>query len=370
VPEDSLCVLGVADARSINVARWARRLVQRGHEVHLASDRIPDPGALPDGVIFHDVRQLSLLTRVPLVRRELIGPAIGRLAERIGAQLVHAHYLLPFGFWAAGADRHPLVMSPWSRDIFVDAEAGRGRARAIAAIRAGDYYVVNSEANRKASIALGADPDRIQEIIWYSEMERFAPDRADAGLRARLGWPEDALVVLSLRNYRPYTNLDVVVRAFARVASNEPRARLLLASRGGTTRPELEALVDELGIRQSVVFERVEWEDLPGVAAAADVAVTIAGSDSTPASLLEVMASRVPVVAGKTWSIDEWISEDEGGALVECRDEDAVTSALGALLADPELRRRHGERNERYVRSRLGDPGEQLETLYRELLSR
>ena len=316
-----------------------------------------------------DVTALGGLTGVPYLRRGAIGPAIGALAERLEVDLVHAHYLLPYGYWAARAGRRPLVMSPWSRDVFVDAnERRRGRKRSVEAIAASDYLVVNSEANRLASIDLGADPERITQIIWYSENDRFAPDRADRGLRARLGWPEDALIVLSLRNYRPYTNLDVVIRAFARAAKEEPRARLLLAARGGPTRQELEALVDELGIRPLVVFERVEWEDLPGVAAASDVAITIAGSDSTPASLLEVMASSVPVVAGRTWSIDEWIGPRDGGALVECRDEGAVTEALVELLGDPELRRTYGERNERVVRERLGDPGEELETLYLRLL--
>ena len=82
------------------------------------------------------------------------------------------------------------------------------------------------------------------------------------------------------------------------------------------------------------------------------------------------MASAVPVVAGRTWSIDEWIRPGEGGALIECRDEDAVTSALVELLRDPELRRRHGERNERFVRERLGDPGAELESLYLQVLGR
>ena len=154
--------------------------------------------------------------------------------EAAGVDLVHAHYLLPYGYWAAQAERHPLVMSPWSRDIFVDAqESEQGRRRAVASIAAADFLVVNSDANRRASIELGADPDRIEEIIWYSELERFAPDRAEQGMRARLGWPEDALVVLSLRNFRPYTNLDVVLRAFTRLVRDEPRARLLLAARGG-----------------------------------------------------------------------------------------------------------------------------------------
>ena len=368
---EPLRLLGVADGRSINVARWARRLVERGHEVHLVSDRIPPGGSAIDGVPVRDVRTLEAGTRAPFVRRLRIGPAVGALARRLEVDLVHAHYLLPYGYWAARAGRHPLVMSPWSRDVFVDAnERRQGRRRAREAIAAADYLVVNSEANRLASIDLGADPARIREIIWYSELDRFAPARADTGLRARLGWPEDSLVVLSLRNYRPYTNLDVVVRAFGRVAKEEPRARLLLAARGGPTRAELDALVDRLGIRPLVAFERVEWEDLPGVAAASDVAVTIADSDSTPASLLEVMASSVPVVAGRTWSIDEWIGPGEGGALVECRDEDAVTASLLELLTNPELRRRLGERNERFVRSRLGDPGEQLEELYLQLRDR
>jgi glycosyltransferase involved in cell wall biosynthesis len=371
VPGEPLRLLGVADGRSINVARWARRLKDRGHHVFLVSDRIPPGGSAIEGVPVQDVRSLEALTGVPVLRRRTIGPAIGRLAARLEVDLVHAHYLLPYGWWAARADRHPLVQSPWSRDVFVDAaERRQGRRRAREAIAAADYLVVNSEANRLASIDLGADPGRIREIIWYSELDRFAPDKAEAGLRSRLGWPDDALVVLSLRNYRPYTNLDVALRAFARVAREEPRARLLLAARGGPTRGQLEAMVDELGVRPLVAFERVEWEQLPGVAAAADVAVTIADSDSTPASLLEVMASSVPVVAGRTWSIDEWIGADEGGFLVECRDEDAVAESLLALLRDPDLRRRHGERNERFVRERLGDPGEQLEGLYRELLGR
>jgi glycosyltransferase involved in cell wall biosynthesis len=364
-------VLGVADARSINNARWARRLVERGHEVHLVSDRLPAADAPIEGAAVHDVRTLDPLMRIPLLRRGRFGTAIAGLCRRLAIDLVHAHYLLPYGYWAALAGRHPLVMSPWSRDIFVDAaEPGRGRERAIAAIAEADFLVVNSEANRRASIELGADPKRMREIIWYSELDRFSPDRADRDLRSRLGWPEDSLVVLSLRNYRPYTNLDVVVCAFARAVAEEPRARLLLAARGGPTRGELERLVDELGVRDRVRFERVGWAELPGTAAAADVAITIAGSDSTPASLLEVMASAVPVVAGRTWSIDEWITPGEGGALIECRDEDAVTSALVELLRDPELRRRHGDRNERFVRERLGDPGAELESLYLQVLGR
>ena len=365
---EKLTVLGVGNARSLNVIRWGRRLADLGHEVHLATTQAPRPGE-GAGIHVHDLRDRGLLARVPFVRGLGFGRAIGELAREIDADVVHAHYLLPWGYWAARAGFHPLVMSPWSREIFVDAEHGRGRRRAVAALTAADYLVTNSAANERVSASLGADPGRMRQIIWYAELERFAPDRADPGLRAGLSWPDDALVVLSLRNFRPYTNLDVVVRAFARVAEEEPRLRLLLASRGGTTRPEIEALIEHLGLADRVAIRAVEHADLPGVVATADVAVTIADTDSTPASLLETMASGVPVIAGRAPSIDEWVEQGEGAEMVSPRDEDAVTEALRTLVSDPELRRRYGERNERVVRARLSDPGPALEALYRELVN-
>lgn len=366
--ERSLCILGVGDGRSINFLRWGRRLAERGHDVHIVSDRITDRERDLEGITAHDVRTLESLTQIPVVRRARFGPAIGGLADELDVDVVHAHYLLPYGYWAARAGRHPLVMSPWSRDVFVDAEEGRGRQRAIEAIQAADYFVLNSYANEKASVALGADPDRITHIIWYAELDRFGPGRADPDLRSRLGWREDAIIVLSLRNFRPYTNIDVVVRAFARAAEGEPRARLILSARGGPTKPEIEALVEQLGIRDRVAFNRAEVEELPSLVAACDLAVTIADSDSTPASLLEVMASQLPVVAGTTWSIDEWVEDGQGGVIVSTRDEDAVTEALARLLADSGLRKRYGEHNERLVRERLPEPGPALEELYVELL--
>jgi glycosyltransferase involved in cell wall biosynthesis len=371
VPGQRLRVLGVADCRSIHLARWARRLADRGFEVHVVSDRLPpDPSAL-EGVGVHDLRRLEPRLRLPYLRRGRIVPAIRALAERLRADVVHAHYLLPYGYWAAQAGFHPLVVSPWGSDVLRDAkERPRGRAWAAEALDAADALVVNSEAVLEASLALGGRSARVARVIWHADLGRFGPERAGGRLRERFGWPADSLVVLSLRNYRPDTNLDVLLRAFARVAPAEPRARLLLAGRGGPQRGELERLAGSLGLAERVALARIEPGELPAAVADADVAVTLARSDSAPASLLEVMASGLPVVAGRAFSIDEWVDPGEGGLLVDWSDEAAVAEALSALLADGELRRRYGEHNRRVVHERVGDPGEQLERVYRELAER
>jgi glycosyltransferase involved in cell wall biosynthesis len=369
VDERPLRLLGVGLGRSINFLRWARHLTRRGHDVHIVSDRF-DSSPTPEGIVAHDVTRLGLATAVPGVRRAVLPAAIGRLARSLAVDLVHGHYLLPYGYWAARCGVRPLVVSPWGTDVLVHAQENRRGARwAREAIAAADLLVVNSRANERATIELGGDPGRIRRVVWYSELDRFGPDARDPGLRGRFGWPEDALVVLSLRKFKPDCNLDVLVRAFARVAREEPAARLLLAAQSGPLRDQIRALADTLGLAPVVAFHTARSEELPGLVASADLTVSITNSDSTPASLLEAMASRLPVVAGIAPSIDEWVAQDDGAELVPPRDEGAVAAAVLRLLRDPELRRRYGERNERVVRTRLGDPGAELEQLYRELLA-
>jgi glycosyltransferase involved in cell wall biosynthesis len=367
-----LRILGVGDANSLIFLRWAWRLAELGHEVHIVSNRITPRSEELEGLTVHNVRELEAGTKVPVLRRLRFAPAIGKLARNLDVDLVHAHYLLPYGYWAAEAAVHPLVMSPWNTDIFTyGRDRRRGRKWVRRAVQAGDEFVVSSLGNAEETIRLGADPDKVHRIVWYVDLKPFGPEKRVEGLAERFGWPADSTVILSLRNYRPNTNLDVLLRAFARVRKDVPEARLILAARGGWTRDETEALISELDLGDSVVMHFAAPDELPELCASADIGVSIASTDATPASMIESMASRLPMIMGEAITIDEWITQGEGGEVVQPRDEDALAAALLKLLRDPELRRQYGERNERIVRERLvKPPGEALEDVYRKLLAR
>jgi L-malate glycosyltransferase len=366
-----LRVLGVGDGRSLIFLRWAWRVAELGHDVHIVSDRFSErPGEL-DGITVHKLQELELRTRIKGLRKSRFAPAIRNLARRLDVDVVHAHYLLPYGYWAAEAGVHPLVMSPWNTDIFTyGRDTPQGVARVAAAVAAGDAYVVSSIGNADETVRLGADPERVHRIVWYVDLRPFGPEHRVPGLAGRFGWPDDSIVILSLRNYRPNTNLDVLLRAFDRVSREEPHARLIMAARGGWTKAETDALLDELGLRDRVSQHFATPDELPALCASADIGISIASTDATPASMIESMAAGLPMVMGEAITIDEWITQGDGGEMVDCRDEDAVTAALLRLIRDPELRARYGERNTRVTRERLPPPGPALVELYRDMLAR
>jgi glycosyltransferase involved in cell wall biosynthesis len=295
-------------------------------------------------------------------------PALQRLARNVKPDIVHSHYLLPYGYWTARAELGPLVVSPWGKDAIVDAWASpeaEARARVGIAPELARAYVVNSQALEDASVRLGADRSKFHRIFWHARIDGYSPENADRGRWRALGWPDDAIVCLSLRNFRPYSNLDVVLRAFAKAREEVPELRLFSSAGGGWTRTQFDQLATELGLGPYMVVQDVPAAELPAVNASADFAVTLADVDSSPASLLETMASGVPLVVGLAPSMDEWIQQGEGGELVENRhDVDAVAAAMVRLARDPELRRTYGERNLREVHARFGDPTAQLEEVY------
>jgi glycosyltransferase involved in cell wall biosynthesis len=364
--DGTLRILGIGDAKSRHFARWARRLAERGHEVHVASGRVNPRGEL-EGLHVHQFQELDALLRVPMLRRFRMVHALQRLARTVQPDVVHSHYLLPYGYWTARAALGPLVVSPWGKDAIVDAwqsPEAEERARVGIAPELALAYVVNSQALEDAAVKLGADRSKFHRIFWHARIDGYSPEHADRSRWRALGWPDDAIVCLSLRNFRPYSNLDIVLTAFAKAREEVPELRLFSSAGGGWTRTEFDRLASELGLEPYMAVQDVPAAELPSVNASADFAITLADVDSSPASLLETMASGVPLVVGRAPSMEEWIQQGEGGEIVERRDVDAVAAAIVRLARDPELRRRYGERNLHEVHARFGDPTAQLEEVY------
>lgn len=134
---------------------------------------------------------------------------------------------------------------------------------------------------------------------------------------------------------------DVVLRAMALIVRDFPEAELTIAGEG-PERPQLEALVAELGIRRHVRLPGVV-DDVPRLLAHSDLFVMGSDYEGLPSSLMETMYVGVPVVATDAPGISDLVRGGVTGILAPREDFRALARGAVSLLRDPERRRNLAE---------------------------
>jgi glycosyltransferase involved in cell wall biosynthesis len=163
---------------------------------------------------------------------------------------------------------------------------------------------------------------------------------------ADLGGP---VRVFACGRLHPGKRHDVLIRAIARLRSDEIDARLTVAgedadSGTGQFRRDLESLVSELGLNDAVL--------LPGAMSEADVrreleaAHVFALSSDTEALgivLVEAMAMGVPVVTTDVGGTTELVRDGENGLAVPPGDPQSMAAAIRKIAAAPNLAERFSQ---------------------------
>jgi glycosyltransferase involved in cell wall biosynthesis len=361
-----LCVLG--DLDSIHTRRWIQPFVEQSYDVHAVS--YYRPSAAPEGVHLHVLddrtrparaasggvsRNASalppnLLRIVNAIRYRRRG--LARIIHDIDPDVLHAHYVVEYGFFAATARFHPLVVSAWGSDVLVAARSSPlARLTARYTLRRADLVTSNNEHMTARLRAMGVPPDRLATIVFGTDT--FFLERPDDSVNLR---PPDAghpLTVISTRSLdSPLYNVDLVLRAFALLRARLPEAQLLVAG-VGHLRPKLEGLAQELGLGESVRF--LGWLDdaaLRDAFARSHVYVSVPDSDATSVATLSAMAAGCFPVLSDLPTQREWVEDGANGFLVAPRDAHTLAQRLGDALENAALRREAAERNRGIVEAR------------------
>ena len=212
--------------------------------------------------------------------------------------------------------------------------AGPFLARAVAVVgptlRRASALVVPSEFLREVFGRYGFSASVVPNVI---DAERFAP-APGAGDPARADGAPAGPHILIPRNLEPVYDVATGLRAFKLVHERNPAARLTVVGTG-PERARLEALAKELGLGGSVRFVgRVENDAMPALYRETDVMLNPSLADNMPISILESLASGVPVVSTNVGGIPFLVRDGETACLVSSGDDTAMAAAIEGLWSD------------------------------------
>jgi glycosyltransferase involved in cell wall biosynthesis len=179
----------------------------------------------------------------------------------------------------------------------------------------------------------------VANIPYFCDMSAFASARTTAPTG-----PDRPLRFLYCGQLVHRKGVDLLVRAFARLAQRHEHVRLRLVG-DGELLPDLRTRVPE-SVRGRIEFTGfLQVNQLPAQFADADVFLLPSRHDGWGVVVNQALAAGLAVVCSDAVGATDLVAPGENGLIVPAGDEDALYRAMDELAADPEKTRRFAERS-------------------------
>lgn len=241
-------------------------------------------------------------------------PDFARVLDRVRPDLVHAGPVQSCGYMTALSGVRPFLAMSWGSDVLVDADHDPVSLRITRdTLGRSDMLLCDCDAVRHKVQSLVPYPDeRIVQFPWGIDLQDFRPGPDVLDLRSSLGW-QGMHIALATRSWEEIYGHDVLLEAFHWAHSRNPCLRLVLLGDGSLSTCILQFIRDR-GL-DDVIHRpgRVSYDQIPQYMRAADMYVSAAQTDGTSISLVEAMATGLPVLVSDVPGNREWVDSSRSG---------------------------------------------------------
>lgn len=255
----------------------------------------------------------------------------------------------------------PVVAHLHAEDGFGPEEAARQLPRRVwarrIALRRSTVILPSQTLHRLAEQTWRLPPANLQYVPNGIDLDRFAAAQRAPERPPGWGLAPGGVVIGTVAALRPEKNLARLVRAVAQVRPASPSrdgVRLLIVGDG----PERAGL-EQLAAGLLPVGHAAFTGHLADPAASyrhMDVFALSSDTEQMPLSLLEAMASGLPVVSTAVGDVGAMVAEANRPYVVAC-DDAALADALAKVTLDPALRTRLGADNRARAAAQYGQDG-------------
>ena len=340
-----------------------RELRKKGYRVHfVVQPKSPlHEKALEAGV---SVLPISMKGEVDLI-------AVYRLSwgmKRRRCQLAHFHDAHAAAIGGAAARKAKVPLRVISRRVDFPLQNNVFSRRKY--LRDVDVIIAISEGVKKVLLESGV-PARLVEVIPSGiDLSPFREVESRDFLHREFSFaPDNYLVgiVAALEDHKGHTYL---IQASKILKSQAPKIKIIVVG-SGSLRWELDKQVQKLGVEDIVLFLGFR-EDVPRILASLDLFVLSSHLEGLGSSILDAMASRLPIVATQTGGIPEVVIHRETGLLVPPRNPSALAEAILKLYRDRDLAERLGKKGFEVVYQKFSAEAmaEKVMDLYQRLAER
>jgi L-malate glycosyltransferase len=249
-----------------------------------------------------------------------------RIVREFNPDLIHAGPIQTCAFLAVLSGFRPILAMSWGYDLVMDAEKSAWMQWVTRyTLERSAFFTSDAKVTREKAISLGMNPEKIAVFPWGVNIERFTPKTFSPSNIS-------TLTLFCSRTWESIYGVDVLAKAFVKVASVNPDVNLMLLG-GGSQGAKIHQILMSGGVMERVHFGgHVGQKDLPRWYHMADLYISPSHVDGSSVSLMEALASGLPCLVSDIPGNREWIENGVNGWLFrDGDDEDLAEKILSAI---------------------------------------
>jgi L-malate glycosyltransferase len=250
-----------------------------------------------------------------------------RLMLKIKPDLVHAGPIQTCAFIAVLSGFRPILAMSWGFDLMQDVHRNRWWEFATRyTLKRSTFFTSDAQVTRDKAVAYGMNPERTVVFPWGVDLKHFAPSTTN-----RL--PSTGLTILCNRSWEPRYGVDVLAKAFVKVAQQREDVGLILLN-GGSQAQVIRQILMGGGVLERVHFSgQISQSDMPNWYHMADLYISPSHVDGSSVSLMEALACGLPVLVSDIPANLEWVTDGQNGWVFPDGDVQALTDKILAVAA-------------------------------------
>jgi L-malate glycosyltransferase len=258
-----------------------------------------------------------------------------RLTKEIKPDFIHAGPIQTCAFIAALSGFRPIITKSWGYDLLMEADKSTWMKWVTQyTLKRSNYFIGDSNVIRKKAVAFGMKPEWTVIFPWGIDLKHFKPSIREN---------KKEITLLCSRTWESVYGVDVLVKAFVKVAAHNPRVNLILLG-GGSQGAKIRQILMNGGVLDRVHFGgQIGQNDLPRWYHMADIYISPSHVDGSSVSLMEALASGLPCLVSDIPGNKEWIEDGVNGWLFRDGNVDELAEKISYAIKNHKLFKKIGE---------------------------
>jgi len=226
-----------------------------------------------------------------------------------------------------------------------------------------DLYITVSEQDRQMLLRSGIPEEAIELIYNTIDLDvSLIPGDRD-WLKKQFDLPSGSIVCTGIGRLVPQKGFDILIEAFAKIASQIPDLHCLIIGEGDD-KEKLSAQLRAAGLENRVrLIGYYERQTVMSILKASDFFVMPSRYEGTPIALLEAAALGRPILATCAGGIPELVTHEQQAFLVPVLDPAALAQGFSRLALDRDFAHQLGQNAQQKVRESF-DPRSQMDATW------